>query len=456
MAFDYELLTVGAGSGGVAATRRAGNYGIRAAICEEDRVGGTCVLRGCIPKKLFVYASQFSEEYEDSINYGWSASDVTFNWGTLVGNKDIELERLNKIYKRMLSDADVDLISGKGKLIDKNTVEVSNRGSSRVVTAETILLASGGWPVKPEIPGMIDSITSTEAFDLTSFPERIIILGGGYIAVEFAGIFNKLGSNVTEVIRAPHVLRGFDHDVRHHLQEDMVRQGIRVKSEVTVRGVSKTDDVYRVELSDGDIVEADELLCAMGRNPNTSTLGLDDVGIKKSDNGAIKVDRWSRTSVDNIYAVGDCTDRINLTPVAIAEGRAFADTKYNNQPTVVDYNNIATAVFSQPPIGTVGLSEENARSRYESISIYRSEFRPLKATISGNTGRTFMKLVVNGNTDKVLGCHMVGPDAGEIIQGVAIAIKCGATKAQFDSTMAIHPTSSEEFVTMYEPLLETS
>ena len=356
----------------------------------------------------------------------------------------------------MLSDADVDLISGKGKLIDKNTVEVSNRGSSRVVTAETILLASGGWPVKPEIPGMIDSITSTEAFDLTSFPERIIILGGGYIAVEFAGIFNKLGSNVTEVIRAPHVLRGFDHDVRHHLQEDMVRQGIRVKSEVTVRGVSKTDDVYRVELSDGDIVEADELLCAMGRNPNTSTLGLDDVGIKKSDNGAIKVDRWSRTSVDNIYAVGDCTDRINLTPVAIAEGRAFADTKYNNQPTVVDYNNIATAVFSQPPIGTVGLSEENARSRYESISIYRSEFRPLKATISGNTGRTFMKLVVNGNTDKVLGCHMVGPDAGEIIQGVAIAIKCGATKAQFDSTMAIHPTSSEEFVTMYEPLLETS
>lgn len=456
MTFDYELLTIGAGSGGVAATRRAGNYGVRAAICEENRVGGTCVLRGCIPKKLFVYASHFSEDFKDSKNYGWSVSDVTFDWETLVRNKDAELERLHGIYNKMLDDASVDVISGRAGFIDEHNVEVREGDTSRIVSAETILVATGGWAIKPPISGLESALTSTEAFDLSEFPERMVILGGGYIAVEFAGIFSKLGVAVTEVIRAKHVLRGFDNDLRHHLQREMIREGITVKAEVNVNAVQKVSDVYRVELSDGGVIEADQLLCALGRAPNTLALGLDEAGVEKLGNGAIKVDAWSRTSVPNIYAVGDCTDRVNLTPVAIAEGRAFADTLYNNQPKTVDYENIASAVFSQPPIGTVGLTETEARSKYGDIGVYRSEFRPLKATMSGNSGRTFMKLLVENSSDRVVGCHMVGDDAAEIIQGVAVAVKCGATKAQFDSTMAIHPTASEELVTMYEPFLDAA
>ncbi len=456
MTFDYELLTIGAGSGGVAATRRAGNYGVRAAICEEDRVGGTCVLRGCIPKKLFVYASHFSEDFKDSKNYGWSVSDVTFDWETLVRNKDAELERLHGIYNKMLDDASVDVISGRAGFIDEHNVEVREGDTSRIVSAETILVATGGWAIKPPISGLESALTSTEAFDLSEFPERMVILGGGYIAVEFAGIFSKLGVAVTEVIRAKHVLRGFDNDLRHHLQREMIREGITVKAEVNVNAVQKVSDVYRVELSDGGVIEADQLLCALGRAPNTLALGLDEAGVEKLGNGAIKVDAWSRTSVPNIYAVGDCTDRVNLTPVAIAEGRAFADTLYNNQPKTVDYENIASAVFSQPPIGTVGLTETEARSKYGDIGVYRSEFRPLKATMSGNSGRTFMKLLVENSSDRVVGCHMAGDDAAEIIQGVAVAVKCGATKAQFDSTMAIHPTASEELVTMYEPFLDAA
>ena len=456
MTFDYELLTIGAGSGGVAATRRAGNYGVRAAICEEDRVGGTCVLRGCIPKKLFVYASHFSEDFKDSKNYGWSVSDVTFDWETLVRNKDAELERLHGIYNKMLDDASVDVISGRAGFIDEHNVEVREGDTSRIVSAETILVATGGWAIKPPISGLESALTSTEAFDLSEFPERMVILGGGYIAVEFAGIFSKLGVAVTEVIRAKHVLRGFDNDLRHHLQREMIREGITVKAEVNVNAVQKVSDVYRVELSDGGVIEADQLLCALGRAPNTLALGLDEAGVEKLGNGAIKVDAWSRTSVPNIYAVGDCTDRVNLTPVAVAEGRAFADTLYNNQPKTVDYENIASAVFSQPPIGTVGLTETEARSKYGDIGVYRSEFRPLKATMSGNSGRTFMKLLVENSSDRVVGCHMAGDDAAEIIQGVAVAVKCGATKAQFDSTMAIHPTASEELVTMYEPFLDAA
>ena len=456
MTFDYELLTIGAGSGGVAATRRAGNYGVRAAICEEDRVGGTCVLRGCIPKKLFVYASHFSEDFKDSKNYGWSVSDVTFDWETLVRNKDAELARLHGIYNKMLDDASVDVISGRAGFIDEHNVEVREGDTSRIVSAETILVATGGWAIKPPISGLESALTSTEAFDLSEFPERMVILGGGYIAVEFAGIFSKLGVAVTEVIRAKHVLRGFDNDLRHHLQREMIREGITVKAEVNVNAVQKVSDVYRVELSDGGVIEADQLLCALGRAPNTLALGLDEAGVEKLGNGAIKVDAWSRTSVPNIYAVGDCTDRVTLTPVAIAEGRAFADTLYNNQPKTVDYENIASAVFSQPPIGTVGLTETEARSKYGDIGVYRSEFRPLKATMSGNSGRTFMKLLVENSSDRVVGCHMAGDDAAEIIQGVAVAVKCGATKAQFDSTMAIHPTASEELVTMYEPFLDAA
>jgi len=454
MAFDYELLTIGAGSGGVAATRRAGNYGVRAAICEEDRVGGTCVLRGCIPKKLLVYASHFAEELEDSTNFGWSVSESKFDWPTLMRNKNAELDRLNRIYKTLLSDASVDLISGRARLVDPHTVEVATASGPRQVTAETILASTGGWPVKPPVPGLDPVLTSTEALDLPELPERIVIIGGGYIAVEFAGIFNTLGVRVTEVIRADHVLRGFDEDIRRHLQSEMIRQGVRMKSSVTISKVDNVSGAHKVQLSDGDVIEADELLCAMGRAPNTSSLGLTDVGVKLADNGAIKVDEWSRTSVHNIYAVGDCTDRLNLTPVAIAEGRALADTLYNDNPKKMDYDNIPRAVFSQPPVGTVGLTEMEARKRFKEVKIYRSEFRPLKATLSGNGGRTLMKLVVDQESGRVIGCHMVGDDAAEIIQGIAIAVKCGASKAQFDATMAIHPTASEEFVTMYEPLLD--
>ena len=454
MAFDYELLTIGAGSGGVAATRRAGNYGVRAAICEEDRVGGTCVLRGCIPKKLLVYASHFAEELEDSTSFGWSVPESKFDWSTLIRNKNAELDRLNSVYKTLLSDANVDLISGRARLVDPHTVEVATERGSRQVTAETILASTGGWPVKPPVPGLDIALTSTEALDLPELPERIVIIGGGYIAVEFAGIFNTLGVRVTAVIRADHVLRGFDEDIRRHLQTEMVRQGVRIKSGVTINKVDNVAGAHKVQLSDGDVIEADELLCAMGRVPNTSGLGLADVGVKLADNGAIKVDEWSRTSVDNIYAVGDCTDRLNLTPVAIAEGRAFADTLYNDDPKKMDYDNIPRAVFSQPPVGTVGLTEMEARKHFKEVKIYRSEFRPLKATLSGNGGRTLMKLVVDQESGRIIGCHMVGDDAAEIIQGIAIAVKCGASKAQFDATMAIHPTASEEFVTMYEPFLD--
>ena len=452
MAFDYELLTIGAGSGGVAATRRAGNYGVRSAICEADRVGGTCVLRGCIPKKLLVYASHFTEQVQDAANFGWSIPDYKFDWATLIRNKNVELDRLNGIYKKLLSDANVDLISGRARLIDAHTVEITTESGPRRVTAEIILVSTGGWPGKPPIPGLETALTSTEALDLSKLPEHIVILGGGYIAVEFAGIFNALGVRVTQVIRADHILRGFDEDVRRHLQSEMVRQGVQIKPGVTVTKIENRSQTYKVTLSNQDLIECDELLCAMGRVPNTAELGLEGVGVKLSDNGAIKVDEWSRTSVSNIFAIGDCTDRVNLTPVAIAEGRALADTLFNGDPKKMDYENIPSAVFSQPPVGTVGLSETEARKKFKDVDIYRSEFRPLKATVSGNGGRTLMKLVVEQESKVVVGCHMVGEDAAEIIQGMAVAVKCGASKAQFDSTTAIHPTASEEFVTMYEPV----
>ena len=456
MAFDYDLLTIGAGSGGVAATRRAGNYGARTAICEKDQVGGTCVLRGCIPKKLLVYASRFAEELEDSVQFGWSISDASMDWATLIKNKNLELERLNVIYKKLLSDANVDLIEGTATLLDSHTVEVGATRGPRRVTAETILLATGGWPVKPSISGLEPAMTSTEALDLLKLPEHLVILGGGYIAVEFAGIFSKLGVKVTEVIRADSVLRGFDEDIRCHLQKEMIRQDVSIRSGETVERVDSDHGVYHIRLSNGDVIEADGLLCAMGRTPNTWGLGLERVGVGVTENGAVRVDEWSRTSVPNIYAVGDCTDHVNLTPVAIAEGRALADTLYNNDPKNVDYKNIPSAIFSHPEVGTVGLTEKEARERFGEVKVYRSEFRPLKATISGNGGRTMMKLLVELETEKIIGCHMVGDGAAEIVQGLAIALKCGATKRQFDATMAIHPTTSEEFVTMYEPLLENA
>ena len=450
MRFDFDLLTIGAGSGGVAATRRAGNYGARTAICEEDRVGGTCVLRGCIPKKFLVYASHFAQDFSDSIKYGWSAHNAKFDWRTLVTNKDLELDRLHNIYQSLLDKAGVEVLSGRASLLDEHTVVVESGGETKKITSETILVATGGSPQIPDNLNFDAALTSNEALSLDKLPERIVIVGGGYIAVEFCGIFNSLGVEVTQIIRADQILRGFDEDVRGHLQKEMVRQGIKLITGVTIDKLDKTLDASRLMLSDGRILEAEEILFATGRIPNTSGLGLEVAGVDVSENGAIKVDEWSRTSRSNIYAIGDCTDRINLTPVAISEGRALADSIYNNDPKIVDYENVASAVFSQPPVGTVGMTEAEARQRYQDVTIYQSEFRPLKATISGDDGRTMMKLIVEQASRRVVGCHMVGDDAPEIIQGLGIAIKCGATKEQFDATMAIHPTAAEEFVTMYD------
>ena len=447
MVYDYNLVTIGAGSGGVAACRRAGTYGARVAICEEGRVGGTCVLRGCVPKKLLVHAAHVREEIDDAAGFGWHITEAQFDWPTLIANKNTELDRLEGIYNSMLDTAGVEILAGRGKLIDAHTVEVGERK----VTAERVLIATGGWPEVPTFPGQEHVISSNEALDLPAFPERVVIVGGGYIAVEFAGIFHQLGAEVTILIRADHLLRGFDHDLRLHLEEEMQRSGITIHASCKVTEVRRAGNAYAVETTDGVMLDADAVLFATGRKPNTAGIGLAEAGVVMSDNGAIVVDANLQTTLAGVFAIGDCTDRNNLTPVAIAEGRALAETWFNGNPQRVDYADIATAVFSQPPIGTVGLPEEAARLAYSSVDIYRSAFRPLKNTLSGNPGRTLMKLVVDRDSDRVLGCHLIGADAPEIVQGIAVALKCGATKAQFDSTMAIHPTAAEELVTMYLP-----
>ena len=447
MVYDYNLVTIGAGSGGVAACRRAGTYGARVAICEEGRVGGTCVLRGCVPKKLLVHAAHVREEIDDAAGFGWHIAEPQFDWPTLIANKNTELDRLEGIYNSMLDTAGVEILAGRGKLIDAHTVEVGERK----VTAERVLIATGGWPEVPTFPGQEHVISSNEALDLLAFPERIVIVGGGYIAVEFAGIFHQLGAEVTILIRADHLLRGFDHDLRLHLEEEMQRSGITIHASCKVTEVRRAGNAYAVETTDGVMLDADAVLFATGRKPNTAGIGLAEAGVVMSDNGAIVVDANLQTTLAGVFAIGDCTDRNNLTPVAIAEGRALAETWFNGNPQRVDYADIATAVFSQPPIGTVGLPEEAAGLAYSSVDIYRSAFRPLKNTLSGNPGRTLMKLVVDRDSDRVLGCHLIGADAPEIVQGIAVALKCGATKAQFDSTMAIHPTAAEELVTMYLP-----
>ena len=447
MVYDYNLVTIGAGSGGVAASRRAGAYGARVAICEEGRVGGTCVLRGCVPKKLLVHAAHVREEIDDAAGFGWHIAEAKFDWPTLIANKNTELDRLEGIYNSMLDTAGVEILAGRGKLIDAHTVEVGERK----VTAERVLIATGGWPEVPTFPGQEHVISSNEALDLPAFPERVVIAGGGYIAVEFASIFRQLGAEVTILIRADHLLRGFDHDLRLHLEEEMQRSGITIHTGCKVTEVRRAGDAYAVGTTDGVMLDADAVLFATGRKPNTAGIGLAEAGVVMSDNGAIVVDANLQTTLAGVFAIGDCTDRNNLTPVAIAEGRALAETWFNGNPQRVDYADIATAVFSQPPIGTVGLPEEAAGLAYSSVDIYRSAFRPLKNTLSGNPGRTLMKLVVDRDSDRVLGCHLIGADAPEIVQGIAVALKCGATKAQFDSTMAIHPTAAEELVTMYLP-----
>ncbi len=446
--YDYDLITIGGGSGGVRASRfSAQRYGKKVAVIENLRIGGTCVMRGCVPKKLLVYGSHFSDHFEDAEGFGWSVGDTRHDWPKLIAAKTKELNRLEDVYHRLLREAGVDEITGTGRLVDAHTVEVDGKS----YTAEHILIATGGWPKMPDVPGIEHAITSNEALDLNDLPERIVIVGGGYIAVEFAGIFAGLGAEVTVIIRAENILRGFDQTMRDALRDEMAKRGINVLSECQVKSIEKTDSGYSLRLDQVDFLETDLVMYATGRGPNTKGIGLEEVGVEMDKNGAIVVDEYSKTSVDNIYAIGDVTDRIQLTPVALAEGMAFAKTVFAGEPTSVSYENVPSAVFSQPPIGTVGLTEADARKDHD-VLIFQSRFRPMKHTLSGRDEHSVMKLIVDKKTDRVLGAHMIGDDAPEIIQGIGIAIKAGATKADFDATIGIHPTAAEEFVTMREPL----
>lgn len=447
--FDYDLVIVGGGSGGVAMARRAAMYGARVALCEEDRYGGTCVHRGCVPKKLLVYGAHFAEEFASARGYGWTVPEPTFDWATLVAAKDKELERLNTWYNKMLEENRIERVLGKARFVDRHTVAVGDRQ----VTGETLVVAVGGWPFVPDIPGKEHVITSNEAFHLEKLPQRIVIVGSGYIGVEFAGIFNNLGSEVTLTFRSARLLPKFDEDVRQTLTEEMQKKGIRILAGAKVKEIKPG---LRLVTDQGE-VEGDTVMYATGRKPNTRGLGLEELGVKLAKNGAVVVDDDLRTSVDNIYALGDCIDKVALTPVAIAEGRGLAETLYNRNPTRVSYDNIATAVFSQPPVGTVGLSEEEARKRHPGqVAIYRTKFRPMKHSLTGKDEKVMLKLVVHKETDRVLGCHMVGPDSPEIMQAMGVAMTCGATKKQFDQTIALHPSTAEEFVLMREPVKEVA
>ncbi|NQV82985.1 MAG: glutathione-disulfide reductase [Rhodospirillales bacterium] len=449
--YDYDLITIGAGSGGVRASRRAAAMGKRVAVIENLRVGGTCVMRGCVPKKLLVIGSHFGDDFEDAAGYGWTVQPPAFDWPTLIGAKAQELDRLEGVYHRILRESGVEEITGTGRVADAHAVTIDGPDATRTISAETILVATGGWPHLPDLPGIEHAITSNEALDLAELPKRIAIVGGGYIAVEFAGIFNGLGSQVTEIIRAPQILRGFDEDVRDVLAEEMEKKGITIRRECVVRSIEKTATGLSVRFPYGDEIEVDQVMYATGRKPNTAGLGLEEAGIALNAKGAIEVDEFSKTTVPSIYAIGDVTDRVNLTPVALAEGEAFVRTVYGSGPSSVDYTNIASAVFSQPPIGSVGLTEDEALAELggrDAVDVYLSRFTPMKYTLSGRDEKTMMKIIVDATTDRVLGCHMVGLDAPEIIQGIAVALKCGATKAQFDATIGIHPTAAEEFVTM--------
>jgi glutathione reductase (NADPH) len=446
---DVDLFVIGAGSGGVRAARIAAGHGARVMAAEEYRVGGTCVIRGCVPKKLLVYASRFSHEFEDAAGYGWTVPDPTFHWPTLIANKDREIARLEAAYTATLERHNVALVKSRAVLDDAHTVRLATGASVR---AKTILISTGARPhMGPNIPGLEHAVSSNEAFHLPELPRRIVVQGGGYIAVEFACIFAGLGSEVTLVYRGENILRGFDDDVREHLRNEMRSRGIMVTCGHTVTEIKKDGEEFVTRLSDNSTIKSDRVMFAIGRHPNVSGFGLERLGIKiSSRHGGIEVDEFSRTSVSNIYAVGDVTNRVNLTPVAIREGHAFADTVFGGKPTPVDHTNVPTAVFSEPEIGVVGLTETQARERLAKLDVYKTIFRPMKATLSGRNTRIFMKLLVDGANDRVVGCHLVGPDAGELIQVVGIAVKMGATKADFDATMAVHPTAAEELVTMRE------
>ncbi|WP_144293394.1 glutathione-disulfide reductase [Rhodoligotrophos appendicifer] len=447
MAHDYDLFVIGAGSGGVRAARMSALYGAKVAIAEESRIGGTCVVRGCVPKKLYVYASQFAKSFEDAVGFGWDKVEPRFDWPTLVANKEREISRLSAIYQQNLGISGVEVIEDRAVITGPHSVRLEK--SRREISARVILIATGGRPNRhKDLPGHELAITSEEAFDLPKLPARIIVAGAGYIGVEFAGIFNGLGADTTILYRGQEILSGFDDDLRTSLHTEYERQGIKIRCCEVFKKLERRGDCIVATTSGGDEIQADQVMLALGRIPNTDGLGLDSVGIPLGKKGEIEVDSHSKTSVDSIYAIGDVTDRMALTPVAIREGVAFAETLFNNNPTVVDYDTVPTAVFSQPEIGTVGMSEEAACRRFSDVDVYETKFRPMKGTLSGREERTMMKLVVDAESQRVVGCHILGPDAGEMVQLLGIAIKMKATKADFDATVAVHPTAAEELVTM--------
>ncbi|TVQ68278.1 MAG: glutathione-disulfide reductase [Oceanospirillales bacterium] len=445
--FDFDLFVIGAGSGGVRAARMAASMGVRVGIAEERYLGGTCVNVGCVPKKLYVYASQYAESFSEAAGFGLTNQGVNFDWPTLRDNKTKEITRLNGIYRNLLVNSGCTLMDGRAIISGPQTVQVGDKEYS----AERILVAVGGWPFVPDIPGAEHIISSNEVFDLESFPKRVIVVGGGYIAIEFAGIFAGLGCETHLVHRGELFLKGFDQEVREYTAQEVAKKGVNLRFNTEIAEIEKqSDGQLKVVFKDGHSELADQVMYATGRVPKTEGLGLETVGVKLANNGAIVVNEHFQTTIPSIYAVGDVIDRVQLTPVALAEGMALVRSLYGKGSPPVDYELIPTAVFSQPNIGTVGLTEEEAVKRYPKLDVYRSEFRSMKHTLSGSEERTLMKLLVDRTTDKVVGVHMVGADAGEIIQGIAVALKAGATKATFDATIGIHPTAAEEFVTMRE------
>ncbi len=447
MAFDYDLFVIGGGSGGVRAARVAAGHGAKAALAEEYRVGGTCVIRGCVPKKLFVYASRFPDEFEEAKSFGYTVGDWSFDWGRFKQARDKEIARLESAYRRTLGNAGVTIFDERARVIDARSIELA---SGRTLSARHVLISTGAWPTPVDVPGGELVITSNEIFELERQPESVVILGGGYIAVEFASVFAGLGTRTCLLYRGEQILRGFDDDLRHGVADAMRARGVDIATLADPERIARKNGVLAVRTKDGREFTGETVIAAIGRKPNTKGLGLGEAGIALAENGAVRVDEYSRTSVDWGHAVGDVTDRVNLTPVAIREGHAFADTVFGGRPTAVDHDIVPTAVFTTPELGTVGLTEAKARATHRNVDIYKTSFKPMKLGFAGSEERMLMKLVVDADTDRVLGCHILGPDAGEMAQLAGIAVRMGAKKADFDATIAVHPTAAEELVTLRE------
>ncbi|EKU77075.1 glutathione-disulfide reductase [Sphingobium yanoikuyae] len=442
--YDFDLFVIGAGSGGVRASRVAAAHGAKVAVAEEFRVGGTCVIRGCVPKKLLIYGAHFAEDLKDARRFGWNVPDCGFEWATLRDNVLADVDRLEGLYTNTLNSHKVELIAERVTVTGPHSVKLA---SGREVTAKVILVATGAWPLIPEVEGAEHGITSNEVFHLDECPKRIVIVGGGYIANEFAGIFHQFGSHVTMVNRGGTLLRGYDEQIRDRLLQISTMKGINFRFNAQMEKIEKKEDgTLCVHFKNGDPVAADIVLFATGRRPHTDGLGLENAGVEIDDKGAIKVDEYSRTSCESIYAVGDVTDRLQLTPVAIREGHAFADTAFGNNPRTVDYSCVPSAVFSHPPLAGVGLTEAQAKNKYGTVKVYTSDFRPMKNVLAGRDERALYKMVVDATTNKVVGLHMIGPDAPEILQAAAVAVKAGLTKQDFDDTVALHPSMAEELV----------